>query len=101
MPRLSACLPVTYLPGALPAPPTGRYFPKVGYLSFDAAQLDKIVAKVREFAQDASTTPALSEQDLALLQSLATTLSQTNRYHATEVRPRISEDEEAAVAGRG
>lgn len=68
-------------PAYATAGPTARYFPKLGYLSFDAAQLDKILAKIREFAEGSPMT----DKDLEALQSLAATLGQTNRYHASEV----------------
>lgn len=68
-------------PACAAAGPTARYFPKLGYLSFDAAQLDKILAKIREFAEGSPMT----DKDFEALQSLAATLGQTNRYHASEV----------------
>jgi hypothetical protein len=68
-------------PACAAAGPTARYFPKLGYLSFDAAQLDKILAKIREFAEGSPMT----DKDFEALQSLVATLGQTNRYHASEV----------------
>lgn len=58
-----------------PASTTSTHFPRIGYLVFDAGQLDKITAKIQEFGGEAWT-----EKDQAALSSLATTLGATSRY---------------------
>lgn len=87
-------------PAAVPAR-TYAHLPVRGYKSFEAgtspATLAKIVAKAREFAAAATPEGGAAAAAAALgpaLDSLAGTLAETSRYHATQV----SDEELMALA---
>lgn len=75
------------IPMQVEEPPMSfKHLPMVGFKSFDAGAesrtLKKVLDKIREFN---SINEVLTAGDFEILDGLATTLSATNRYHASSV----------------
>eukprot|EP00899_Mesostigma_viride_P019018 jgi/Mesvir1/27117/Mv20795-RA.2 len=93
-----------YAPAGVGAPasaPAGQvvpspqgHIPKISLIFFDAVSYDPILAKLKEFSCQLATQgssssslapPVLSDADLAALSSMAATLKNTSRYHASRL----------------